>query len=36
MGVVLAKGKNIEQARFNADQGSKLITIFEKSDIKSV
>ncbi len=36
MGVALAKGNNIQQARLNADQASKSITIFEKSDINSI
>ncbi len=32
MGVALAKGKDIQQARLNADKASKSIKIFEKSD----
>lgn len=36
MGVALAQGKNIEQARLNADQASKSIKLFEKSDINFV
>ena len=36
MGVALAKGKDIEEARINADQASKSIKVFEKSEINSV
>ncbi len=36
MGVALAKGKDIQEARFNANQASNSIEIFENNNINSV